>query len=151
MYKTLRHKYCIHGIRTYFPTMKKIFFIDDDIDDRDLFRDALQELDVETEYVEAFDGQHALDMIARPDFTPPDLIFVDLNMPRINGLEFVIRVKQISGYENIPVYIYTTSASPHERVNCVTAGATGYIIKHVRYSDLAKELQALITKNSQPA
>ena len=131
--------------------MKKIFFIDDDIDDRDIFRDALDDLDTEVEYIEARDGQEALDMMAQPDFAPPDLIFVDLNMPRVNGLEFVIRIKQMSKYQSIPTYIYTTSASPNERVNCITAGASGYIIKHVRYSDLAKDLQNLISKISLPA
>lgn len=131
--------------------MKKIFFIDDDIDDRDLFRDALRELDTATDYAEACDGQEALDLMARPDFKIPDLIFVDLNMPRVNGLEFLIRMRQLSGYENIPAYVYTTSASPNERVNCITAGAAGYIIKHVRYRDLARELQGIISGGSLPA
>lgn len=125
--------------------MKRIFLIDDDADDRFIFRTALEMLDPKTEYVEAKDGQEALDLISNADFTPPDLIFVDLNMPRVNGLEFVIRIRQSPKYKEIPTYMYTTSASPNERVNAITAGANGYIIKHIRYNDLAKELSDLIS------
>lgn len=127
-------------------TMKKIFLIDDDGDDREIFRSALDLLDTKVEYMEAKDGQEGLEMFAADNFVPPDLLFVDLNMPRVNGLEFVIRLKQIPHYQNIPIYMYTTSASPNERVNAMTAGATGYIIKHVRYNDLAIELNGLISK-----
>ena len=126
--------------------MKRVFFIDDDSEDREIFHDVLNELNLGIEYQEARDGQEALDMISNPDFAPPDLIFVDLNMPRISGLEFIIKVRQIEGYEKVPTYVYTTSASPQERVNCITAGASGYIIKHLRSGDLRKELNDLMLK-----
>lgn len=126
--------------------MKRIFFIDDDADDRFIFKAALDEIDLTIDYVEARDGQEALELINDPAFEKPDMIFVDLNMPRVTGLEFVIRMKKIAGYETIPTYIYTTSGSANERVNCITAGASGYIIKHTKSSDLVKELSALTSK-----
>ncbi|PBQ31023.1 hypothetical protein CNR22_04310 [Sphingobacteriaceae bacterium] len=126
--------------------MKKIFFIDDDADDRFIFKAALNEIDLTFDYAEARDGQEALEMIADPSFTVPDIIFVDLNMPRVTGLEFVIRMKKIAAYSSIPTYIYTTSGSANERVNCITAGATGYIIKHAKSADLVKELDHIISK-----
>lgn len=126
--------------------MKKIFFIDDDADDRFIFKAALDEIDRTIDYVEARDGQEALDMINDATFEKPDMIFVDLNMPRVTGLEFVIRMKKIEGYEKIPTYIYTTSGSANERVNCITAGATGYIIKHAKSSELVKELSGLLSR-----
>lgn len=130
--------------------MKRILFLDDDIDDRELFQNALKALEMPVDYVEAKDGQEGLDLVTSENFTVPDIIFVDLNMPRVTGLEFVIRMKQLPKYENIPTYIYTTSASPRERVNCISAGATGYIIKHVKYQDLAKELKGLLSKINTP-
>ena len=86
-------------------------------------------------------------MINNKDFILPDLIFVDLNMPRVNGLEFIIRIKQMLHYQDIPTYVYTTSASARERVNCMSAGATGYIIKHINHVELAKELNEIILKH----
>ena len=127
--------------------MKRIFFIDDDIDDRELFQRALKLVNTETQYVEAIDGHDALEKIADKDFILPDLIFVDLNMPRVNGLEFIIRIKQMLHYQDIPTYVYTTSASPRERVNCMSAGASGYIVKPYNESQLGKELNEIILKH----
>jgi CheY-like chemotaxis protein len=126
--------------------MKRIFLIDDDADDRDMFREALSLLDIRTEYIESHDGQEGLDRVSAPGFIVPDAIFVDLNMPRVNGLEFVIRLRQLPRYQKTPVYIYTTSASARERVNTITAGATGYIVKHVKLKDLVQELSDVISK-----
>lgn len=126
--------------------MKKILLIDDDADDRDMFREALGELDSPVEYMEAKDGQEGMDVLSPPQASMPDVIFVDLNMPRINGLEFVIKLRQIERFQKTPVYIYTTSASPRERVNTITAGATGYIVKHVAMRDLVQELTAVLAK-----
>lgn len=126
--------------------MKRIFFVDDDEDDRDVFQMALKGLNIETDYVEAIDGQDALDKIHRADFAVPDLIFVDLNMPRLNGLEFILKMKQMDQYKDVPTYVYTTSTSPRERVNCLSSGASGYIIKHVNHADLTKDLNDLLLK-----
>jgi len=124
--------------------MKRVFFIDDDADDRFIFKAALDELNISIDYLEAHDGQEALEMIENPSFEIPDIIFVDLNMPRINGLEFIIRMKKMDGYSHVPTYVYTTSGSANERVNCITVGASGYIIKHARNLELVKELSALL-------
>jgi CheY-like chemotaxis protein len=126
--------------------MKKIFLIDDDADDRDMFREALRLLDAPVEYAAARDGQEGLDILSSPGSIAPDAIFVDLNMPRINGLEFVIRLRQIHRFQKTPVYVYTTSGSPRERVNSITAGATGFIVKHIKLNDLVDELSAVISK-----
>jgi len=126
--------------------MKKVLLIDDDIDDRDMFRAALKLLDAEIEYIEAVDGHEALEMLSELGFVAPDIIFVDLNMPRVTGLEFVIRVKALAKYHKVPTYIYTTSASPRERVNCISAGASGYIVKKMTTKDLAAELAPLLSK-----
>ena|SRR6218665_1729534 len=130
--------------------MKKIFLIDDDTDDRDMFREALSLLNIPVEYMEAADGQEGLDLLLLPGAMAPDVIFVDLNMPRINGLEFVIRLRQLPHFQKTPVYMYTTSASPRERVNSITAGATGYIVKHVKLRDLVDELNIVLSRLPVP-
>lgn len=126
--------------------MKKVFLIDDDIDDREMFRSAVKSVDPGIEYIEAVDGHEALEMLSELGFIAPDIIFVDLNMPRVTGFEFVIRLKKLAKYRNIPAYIYTTSASPRERVNCIAAGASGYIVKKLNEKDLAAELMPLLSK-----
>lgn len=131
--------------------MKRVFLIDDDIDDRDHFRSALKMLDTQVDYIEAQDGQEALDMMSKPDFVAPDIIFVDLNMPRVNGYEFVIRMKQLAKFTDVPAYIYTTCNSPREKINCVAAGASGYIMKQIKPADLARELAPLISEQRMSA
>lgn len=131
--------------------MKRILMIDDDPDDRSIFHDALKSLNIDVQYITAEDGQEALDMISKPDFLPPDMIFVDLYMPKLNGYDFVIEMRKMAWYKHIPTYIYTSNNSAHERVNCLTAGATGYVVKQFRDADLAKELQNIIPRYNASA
>ena len=118
--------------------------IDDDADDREIFQAALQDLKVEIKYLEALDGKHALDMIADDQFTLPDFIFVDLNMPKVNGYEFLKTVRQMPAYQQAVIYMYSTSSLQSEREKCIREGATGFITKHSSFDALCRELEKLI-------
>jgi len=123
--------------------MKRVFLIDDDEDDREIFLSALNSLKLELNFTEAKDGREGLDMIASPGFTPPDIIFVDLNMPKVNGLEFLRSVRILPHYKELPIFIYSTSSIQEEKNKCMTAGASGFIVKHCCYTDLCDELKKL--------
>ena len=127
--------------------MKTVFLIDDDLDDREIFQEALQSLNLTTRYVEAFDGLNALEKISENDFVIPDIIFADLNMPRLGGLEFLKKVRANPECKNVPVYIYSTSSAKEECDKCMAAGAAGFITKHYSFEDLEKELEKLIGNN----
>ena len=85
-------------------------FIDDSESDRVLFRHVLQFIDDTIEYLTAIDGEDGLDYLISSAAKLPDYIFVDINMPRMNGIEFLEKIKAIKALSNIPVIIYSTAA-----------------------------------------
>ena len=123
--------------------MKTVFLIDDDEDDREIFLSALNSLDLDVNFTEAKDGREALDMIASNGFSLPDIIFVDLNMPKVNGLEFLRSVRILPHYKELPIFIYSTSSIEEEKNKCMAEGASGFIVKHCSYTDLCNELKSL--------
>jgi CheY-like chemotaxis protein len=125
---------------------KTFFLIDDDTDDRMIFKEALECLEQSFHYVEATDGQEALDMIKHKNIKVPDVIFLDLNMPKVGGYEVLVHVKEMPLYKSVPVFIYTTSSNQFDIDRCMRAGATGFITKHNSFDDLCKELSLLVEK-----
>lgn len=126
--------------------MKTFFLIDDDSDDRMIFQEALECLQLPVNYIEAIDGQHALEMIREEKIGVPDVIFLDLNMPRVGGYEVLLNVKQLSEYQSVPVFMYTTSSSQVDKDKCMQAGAAGFMTKQDSFDDLCKELNLLVKK-----
>lgn len=99
--------------------MKSFFLIDDDIDDRMIFREALDFLNPSYNYIEAKDGQHALEMIRKEEISIPDVIFLDLNMPKVGGYDVLLFIKQLTRYNPVPVFMYTTSSNAVEKEKCM--------------------------------
>lgn len=124
--------------------MKRVFLIDDDPDDREIFQLALQSLKTPAHYMEAKDGQHALEMMDKAGFEHPDLMFIDLNMPRVNGLELLLETRKRAAFKHTPIYIYSTSAEGLEKTKCLRAGATGFIVKHNSLDALCEELERIL-------
>ena len=86
---------------------KQILLIDDDIDDQDIFRDAVQELNADLICIIADNG---LDGLSKTKLPPaPDLIFIDINMPVMNGFQYLEAIKKEPGYMHIPSIIFTTA------------------------------------------
>ncbi|WP_207514880.1 response regulator [Longitalea luteola] len=124
-----------------------LFLVDDDIDDQEIFKSALAKVDGDLELLTAANGSEALDVLSAAN-TLPDYIFVDLNMPRMGGLQFLKEIKQTDSLKNIPVIIYTTSSNPHDVARTKELGAVSFVTKPARFSELCSYLQTLI--KSQP-
>lgn len=112
---------------------KVILLADDDGDDFEVFREALSEADCGATLFRVEDGLAVFDYLNDPASARPDLIFLDLNMPGMNGWQCLAKLKNTPGCENIPVIVYTTSS-------------------HFRDFEIANDLNAhgLITKPSNP-
>lgn len=126
--------------------MKTIFLIDDDADDREIFQAALDSLNFPHTYVEARDGHEALELISKSSFKFPDIIFLDLNMPKVGGHDVLIAVKKLPQYEKVPVIIYSTSSAEQEKEKCFAEGAEHFMTKHSSYEALCEELGKIIAQ-----
>lgn len=108
---------------------RKIVLIDDDTDDRKYFAEALAEIDDGIELVTAKDGEQALAILQQPGFSLPHFIFLDLRMPRVNGRQCLLQIKDDDRLKNIPVIIYTTSKEEYEVEDLQRLGAVHFITK----------------------
>jgi CheY-like chemotaxis protein len=120
-----------------------LFLVDDDMDDHEIFKSALAKVDGDLELLTATNGYEALDVLSATD-TLPDYIFVDLNMPRMGGLQFLKEIKQTDNFKNIPVIIYSTSSHPGDVAKTKELGAVSFVTKPSRFSELCSLLQTLI-------
>ena len=118
-------------------TRKPILLADDDFEDRMIISGAFKEIgnDDVVHYVE--DGEKVIEYLdsIQNDELLPSLIVLDLNMPRLSGLETLRIVKQVDKVKNIPVIMFSTSINEHEMNECLKLGAVSYITKPSRYLD----------------
>lgn len=117
--------------------------IDDDEDDRELFQLALEDLDHKTHFYEAASGRKALKMLEN-SHAVPDFIFLDLNMPEMNGKECLTILKQDHKYAGIPVIIFSTSSDPTDIKITKELGALDFITKPSKMSELTELLNKFI-------
>jgi len=125
----------------------KILMAEDDVDDRVLFADAFREsgIDVALEFVA--DGvellQYLKRLLASPDQALPDLLLLDLNMPRMDGREALRAIREHPGLKHLPVIILTTSRAELDIMVSYQLGANSYVTKPRRYDELIAVLQSL--------
>jgi CheY-like chemotaxis protein len=119
------------------------FLIEDDEDDQEIFSMAINNLQMQIKCIFASDGTEALEKLVKSD--PPDYIFLDLNMPRMNGRQFLIEIKKHDKLKSIPVVIYSTSSEERDRSETQTLGASAFITKPPYLSELIKTLDAFFS------
>ena len=128
----------------------KCLLIDDDADDREIFSIALKEVNPFGECSTAINGEDALEILkSRPDFIP-DFIFLDLNMPFMNGQICLAELKKLPIIKNVPVIIYTTSSYQKDIDKTKALGAAHFLIKPSSIKSLISSLTALIKGNELP-
>jgi CheY-like chemotaxis protein len=98
----------------------------------------------------------ALDGLKRRTLPTPDLIFLDLNMPRLNGMQCLRALKKDSCFEHIPIVIYTTSKLKEDKKAAMQAGAAGFVTKPTSLTKLCEAIsevladQGILTHGSPP-
>ena len=127
--------------------MKKVLIVEDDADDRQLIKDALEECKSPCSAVELGDGSDVLNYLnACPAHKMPDLILLDLNMPIMNGFDCLKEIRANRKFRDIPVYIFTTSSTPEDKQLAIKLGATDFITKPPHYSGWIKSICPLVEK-----
>src|SRR5687768_6390355 len=96
---------------------KRILMVDDDKHDQELFAEMLNEADSSAILSIAMNGQQALEVLRNAPVLP-DLIFLDLNMPIMNGFEFLEHIKskeQYKAFKRIPIIVFTTTNNHYKK------------------------------------
>lgn len=127
-----------------------ILMAEDDPDDRLLSEEALAEADVNYDLRFVMDGEELLDYLCtrdeyeNPGEAPrPDLILLDLNMPRKDGREALREIKADPQLRAIPVVVLTTSKSEEDVVRSYDLGVSGYVTKPVRFEKLVEVMKII--------
>jgi CheY-like chemotaxis protein len=131
--------------RTYL-FMPYILIVEDDEDDRDLFCSAVYEIDPSIRCILARNGEEALLGLRLKEFPRPNLIFLDLNMPRINGFQCLKELKKDRLLQDIPVAIYSTTDVNEYREECKQLGAIHFITKPTQLTDLCRVISDVMLK-----
>ena len=134
---------------------KKFLLIEDDQDHADLITDVLKEdnaTDIKTEVILKKDGQEAMDYFQNGSIdcvgddalkSEISLVILDLNLPKINGMEVLKFIKKNSKYSSIPVIILSTSPDQKTIDEAYKNGANGYFVKPSTYDDFVEKIKIL--------
>ena len=127
--------------------MKKIFLLaDDDSDDRSLFVEALDEIDSSIVCYCVADGKQVLNLLQSKDLELPQIIFLDINMPKMNGWQCLTELKKMQPLKYIPVIIFSTSAHSREAETALELGAFCFFTKPIDFIEF-KEMLKIIWLN----
>ena len=122
---------------------KPILLIEDDRVDAMTIKRALRDINVANSLDIAGNGEEALSFLRNEKNEKPSIILLDLNMPKMNGIEFLKIVKQDDLLKRIPVIVLTTSKEEQDRVESFKLGVAGYMIKPVDYLQFVEVMRTI--------
>jgi len=122
---------------------KTYFIVDDDLDDQQFLVEALTKNNPACKCLTASNGQEAITYLTEDLIPIPDVIFLDINMPILNGGQFLAIIKETPSLQHIPVIIYSTSSSNQEMQEMNRRGAAYFLIKTHSFKTLREELASI--------
>ena len=126
---------------------RSILLIDDDTEDQEVFIDAIQEVDPLILCRCANDAEEALKQLSEEIIIRPDILFIDLNMPKINGKQLLKEIKKSDHLKGIPVVMYSTFFGPQDIEEITSLGAVHYMIKATRFIELCNALKYILSRH----
>ncbi len=121
----------------------KILLIEDDMIEVMKLNRAISSLQLPHKIIEANNGEDAL-LILKDKANIPDIILLDLNMPKINGIEFLSILKNDDSLKYVPTIILTTSSNQRDLLACYEIGIAGYILKPLKYEEYVSKIEKLL-------
>jgi CheY-like chemotaxis protein len=122
---------------------KPILLVEDDSVDALTVKRALMDLKVTNTLVHQPNGEEALKYLADANNPRPCIILLDLNMPRMNGIEFLKHIKVNDTLKKIPVIVLTTSRDEQDIVETFQLNVAGYMVKAVDYKKFVETIRAV--------
>jgi CheY-like chemotaxis protein len=120
---------------------KVILLVDDDEDEHEIFLSALHHTNGTYTFISANSCEKAIHLLENLE---PDYIFIDVNMPRTNGMTCLEEIKKLKHVADVPVYMYSTGMNAHDGEKALKLGAVDYIIKPNSLSSLSAMLKKII-------
>jgi CheY-like chemotaxis protein len=125
-------------------TLKPILLVEDDAVDASTVKQALKDLRVKNAVVHKTDGEEALEYLRDKKNQLPAIIILDLNMPKINGVELLQIIKRDAQLQRIPVVVLTVSRYEQDKLDTFNLGVAGYVIKAVDYDAFLRAMDIII-------
>jgi CheY-like chemotaxis protein len=122
---------------------RPVLLVEDDSVDAMTIKRSLQDLESKTMLVRSTNGEEALEYLRNPDNEMPCIILLDLNMPKMNGIEFLKIVKTDNRLKKIPVIVLTTSKEDSDIIESFELSVAGYMIKPVDYRQFVEAMRTL--------
>ena len=120
-----------------------VLLVEDDRVDAMTVKRALKEIRVANPLVIVGNGEEALAYLRNPDNETPSIILLDLNMPRMGGIEFLEITKQDAQLRRLPVIVLTTSKEQQDKLGSFDLGVAGYMVKPVDYQQFVGVIKAI--------
>ena len=124
-------------------SLKPVLLLEDDNVDAMTVKRAMKDLDVTNPFVRVINGEEAILYLKNDANVKPCVILLDLNMPRMNGVEFLKIIKADTKLRGIPVVVLTTSKGDQDKNECFDLGVAGYIVKPVGYQRFLEAMRIL--------
>ena len=121
---------------------RKVLLIDDDLDDQEIFTMALDQISPELECIIFKNSEEALLKLIQEQIKV-DIIFLDLNLPRVSGQEILIKINKIEYFQNIPIIIFSTSSDKYTIKKLYELGASDFITKPNKLHLLVDTLKSI--------
>jgi len=121
-----------------------VLYADDDVDDREIFCEAINEINPAIKVVLGTDGEETLEILSVQKELP-NLIFLDINMPRMDGIECLVKLKSDPRLRDIPVIIYSTTSSESAQSKMALLGASDFILKGYSFESIKKSLHKILS------
>lgn len=123
---------------------KNIFLVEDDADDTEFFKEVIKDLNNGLSCTTAWNGIEGLQKLTSGYL--PDLIFTDINMPLMNGMQFLEKLNRERRFSHIPKIMLTTSVSPMDKKLAAELGAAKYIVKPADFLSLRNTIHEVLTQ-----
>jgi len=121
----------------------KILLIEDNLIEIMKMKRTISFLKLDHTIYEAKNGEEALKNLEdKSEF--PDIILLDLNMPKMSGIEFLTIIKEKDEFKHIPIIILTTSDNQKDLLECYRIGVSGYVLKPLKYDDYVNKIQDIL-------
>ena len=121
----------------------KVLLIEDDMIEVMKLNRTISSLKLNHKIIEANNGEEALKVLEQKDRLP-DIILLDLNMPKINGLEFLSILKNDDTLKYIPTIVLTTSNNHNDVLECYKIGIAGYVLKPLKYEEYVSKIDKIL-------